>query len=361
MAAIDVPFLRLCNSGLLYHQFESPAAVIEHMGAIQAQDFAAAKWGIGLRMKKSTDAVVDKGFNDSHFLRTHILRPTWHFVLPEDIRWMQVLTAPHVKRILANMDKKYAITEEIVLRSQVVIQDALHGKQFLTRKQLAANLEKNRIPTHEQRLNHLLMHAELDGLICSGPQQGKQFTFALLEEIVPKAKPLDREESVAKLALKYFTGHGPAQLKDFAWWSGLTIRDAREGLSLIEPALTHHSINGQDYLSLSNSAVTRQDAPSHAGNLVFLLSLYDEYIIGYKDRSDLGDAQDIARFLSTGSVLRSVIIVGGKLIGSWKRVLKKTTINIQLNPFRPLDTLEQESVAEAARFYGEFMGKNVIL
>ena len=227
MKDLDILHLRLRNTGLSASPFKTPEDAVAHLGAVQAQDFAAAKWAVGMRMQKATDENVEKSFNESKFLRTHVMRPTWHFVLPEDIRWMLELTGPRVKRILAPYDQKLEITKEVLSKSQVVIEKALEGKKNLTRAELADHLEKKMLPARGQRLAHILAYAELNALICSGPRKGKQFTYALLEEIVPKRKKLSREEALAKLALKYFTSHGPAQNRDFAWWSGLSCKGCR--------------------------------------------------------------------------------------------------------------------------------------
>ena len=161
------------------------------------------------------------------------MRPTWHFVVPEDIRWMLELTAPRVKTVLAHYNRKLELDDALFAKSNAAIIKALQGHTYLTRQELKTILTNIGIETNVQRLAHIIMWAELDGLICSGPRRGKQFTYALMEESVRKAKKLNREQALAKLALNYFTSHGPAQLKDFSWWSGLAVKDARDALDLI--------------------------------------------------------------------------------------------------------------------------------
>ena len=170
MIAQEIPKLRLLNTGLISSPFQSPDEVVSHLGAVQAQDFAAAKWSVGLRMQKATDTIVERAFNEGKFLRIHVMRPTWHFVMPEDIRWMIELTSPRVKKILIPYDRKLGITEDIVSKSQAVIAEALKGKNYLTRAELADYLEKNEIPVRGQRLAHVLYYSELNALICSGPR-----------------------------------------------------------------------------------------------------------------------------------------------------------------------------------------------
>ena len=357
---IDLPHLRLLNTGLIGSPFQSPEEVVAHLGAVQAQDFAAAKWSVGLRMQKATDTIVERAFNEGKFLRTHVMRPTWHFVMPEDIRWMQELTSSRVKKILIPYDRKLGITEELVTKSQELIVEALKGKNFLTRANLAAYLKNNGVSAHGQILAHLLYYSELNAIICSGPKQGKQLTYGLLEEIAPKAKKLNKEEALAKLALRYFTSHGPAQIGDFAWWSGLPVKDVNEGLDLVESKLSHATLNGKTYWFPQN----RQYLPNGQAipdKQAFLLSVYDEYSIAYKDRSDISEKRDIEKMLSMGNALTAVIILDGKVAGTWKRVLLKDTVEIKLNPFKKFNTTEQKSVREAAKRYGDFLEKEIIV
>ena len=355
---MNIAQLRLLNTGLSSHLFRCPDEVVSHLGAVQAQDFAAAKWSVGVRMQKATDDFIERAFNEGKFLRTHVMRPTWHFVMPEDIRWMQELTSSRVKKILLPYDRKLDINEDIVSKSQAVIAEALKGKNYLTRTELADYLEINKIHALGQRLAHILYYSELNALICSGPRRGKQFTYGLLEEIVPKAKKLNKEEALTKLALKYFSSHGPAQIGDFAWWSGLSAKDANEGLELVKSKLTQTTVNGKNYWFPSNIEVPSQHL---ADNQAFLLSVYDEYSIAYKDRSDISEKRDIERMISRGNALTAVIILGGKVVGTWKRVLKEDNVEIKLNPFKKLTEIEQKSVEKAAKRYGEFLGKKAIV
>jgi hypothetical protein len=361
MKDLDILHLRLCNTGLSTSPFKIPEDAVAHLGAVQAQDFAAAKWAVGMRLQKATDENVEKSFNESKFLRTHVMRPTWHFVLPEDIRWMLELTGPRVKRILAPYDQKLEITKEVLSKSHAVIEKSLEGKKNLTRAELADHLEKKMLPARGQKLAHILAYAELNALICSGPRKGKQFTYALLEEIVPKQRKLTREEALAKLALKYFTSHGPAQNRDFAWWSGLPSKAADEGINLIHPKLTQISFNEKTYWF---SPETKEDEGFDLSTLnltqqAFLLSIYDEYTIAYKDRGDISEKRDIERMISMGNALTAVIILDGKAVGTWKRVLKEDSVEIKLNPFKKLAEDKLMLMKKAAENYGKFLNKDV--
>jgi hypothetical protein len=284
--------------------------------------------------------------------------------MPEDIRWMLELTSPRVKKILAPYDRQLGITDEVVAKSQKLIAEALKGKNFLNRAELAEHLKNNGISALGQKLAHLLYYSEQNALICSGPRRGKQFTYGLLEEIVPKAKNLNKEAALAKLALKYFVSHGPAQVGDFAWWSGLPAKDANEGLGLVKSKLTHTTVNGKAYWFLSNiEARSHHSSNSHVvpEKQAFLLSVYDEYSIAYKDRSDTSEKQDIERMLAMGNALTAVIILDGKVAGTWKRILNKDTVEIKLNPFKKLTKIEENSVKKAAKRYSDFLEKKIIV
>jgi len=356
MNTSEILKLRLHNSGLSHSPFKSAADAVSHLGAVQAQNFVAAKWALGLRIKNSTDEDIEKAFNEGTILRTHVMRPTWHFVVPEDIRWMLELTAPRVKALLAHYNRKLELDDALFARSNVAIARVLQGHTYLTRQELKTVLTNTGIETSVQRLAHIIMWAELDGLICSGPRRGKQFTYALLEERVVKAKKLSREQALAKLALNYFTSHGPAQLKDFSWWSGLAVKDARDALDLIKSKLEQATLDGKTYWFSTHTNVTTPKSPS-----AFLLSIYDEYTIAYKDRGDISEARDIERMISMGNALTAVIILNGKVAGTWDKALNKNTVEIRLNPFRELNDDEQEALESEVTRYGKFVGIPAVL
>lgn len=356
MNASEIPNLRLHNSGLSHSPFKSAADAVSHLGAVQAQDFAAAKWALGLRIKNSTDEDIEKAFNEGAILRTHVLRPTWHFVVPEDIRWMLELTAPRVKKLLAHYNRKLELNDTLFAKSNTAIVKALQGHTYLTRKELKTKLANIGIETNVQRLAHVIVWAELDGLICSGPRRGRQFTYALMDERVAKAKDLSREQALAKLALNYFTSHGPAQLVDFSWWSGLAAKDARDALDSIKSKLKQAKLGDKTYWFSDRIKVTAPRSP-----FALLLSIYDEYTIAYKDRGDISDARDIERMISMGNSFSSVIILNGRVAGSWNRALKENTVEIRLNPFRKFNNDEQKALELEVARYGRFVGIPTVL
>jgi hypothetical protein len=356
MKPSDILKLRLSNTGLTTSPFKNVAEAVSHLGAVQAQDFSAAKWGIGLRIKNSTDEMIEMAFNEGAILRTHVMRPTWHFVLPENIRWMLDLTAARVKTLLGHYNRKLNLDDSLLTKSNDAIVRALQKQRYLTRQELKTVLEEIGIRTDAQRLAHIIVWAELDALICSGPRSGKQFTYALLDERVPKFKKVVREEALSKLALTYFVSHGPAQLTDFSWWSGLSMKDARNALDSIQPELEQIARDSKTYWFSPRVKMESSKLRS-----TFLLSIYDEYTIAYKDRSDLGEARDTERMLSMGNALTAVIILKGKVAGTWKKRSAKKRIEITLQPFRKLiRTQWQELRSEVARFE-KFTGTPAVL
>lgn len=355
MNTSDIVSLRLQNQYLAQPTFQKVSDVVKHLGAIQAQDYPAAKWALGLRMSSATDANIEAAYNNGEILRTHVMRPTWHFVMPQDIRWMLELTAPQVKKLLAHYDPKLEITGKLLLQAYKIISDALQGHNYLTRIEIAEQLGRHNIIVHGQRLGHIVMHAEIDGLICSGPRKGKQFSYALIAERAPNAKKLSREESLATLAAKYFTSHGPAQLKDFAWWSGLTMKDATEGLHLIKDQLLNETIDEKTYWFFPTQKVIRQPSPT-----AYLLSIYDEYTIAYKDRSALGGERYVEQFISMGNALTAVIILDGLIVGTWKRSLKKNSVEIKLSLLKKITQAEYKAIEQAAELYRIFLGMDAV-
>jgi hypothetical protein len=342
---------RLHNQHLSQNKFNQADDVVRCLGAVQAQDFAGAKWAIGLRSDGLTDPDVERAFNDGSILRTHMLRPTWHFVAPEDIRWILTLTAPRVRAQIAFMDRQLELDKSLFKKSSDVLIKALQSGKQLTRAELEPAYQKARIPAEGQRLGHLLMHAELDGLICSGPRRGKQFTYALLEEWVPPARAMTREESLAELVKRYFLTRGPATLKDFAWWSGLTVADARNGLESVESQFVSDIMDGQTYWF----AETEKPIQSST-NTAHLLPNYDEYFIGFKDRSAINRVAGLAGIKKDDpALLANVIILDGQVIGGWRRTLNKDSVLVEASLIAKLTKKGEQALEQAAEQFGAFL------
>lgn len=335
MSKSDIVSERLHNQRLSSGQFEKPADVVRWFGAVQAQDFNAAKWALGLRMRAATNAIVEEAFNRGEIVRTHILRPTWHFVAPEDIRWLLELTAPRVNLRCGSAYRRYELDAAVCKRTNRIITKALKGGKHLTRAELKAKLNRAGIAADDTvRMGHILIRAEQDGVVCSGPVRGKQFTYALLEERVASGKKLGRDEALAELTRRYFSSHGPATLADFVWWSGLTTDDARRGIALADRQLEETRI---------------EKIGAH------LLPAYDEYTVAYKNR-EIVFHPDAASELTTWGVLGPVVVVNGRIIGTWKSILNKNSVKIAVNSFKALKKPEKQAIIEAAETYAAFLG-----
>jgi Winged helix DNA-binding domain len=351
MINLDIAHRRLHNQHITRRTLETPQALVEWLGAVQAQDFAAAKWALGLRLQGVTDDDMEQAFIDGAILRTHVMRPTWHFVSPADIRWLLALTAPHIRAASAYYNRKLELDDAVFRRTNAVLANALQGGKQLTRDELASALQQAGIATDgEQRVTHIMMRAELDGVICSGARRGKQFTYALLAERAPQARTLDRDEALAELTTRYFTSHGPATIQDFVWWSGLTVADARAGLAMVTSHLLHETIGGQTYWFPPSTPPAQDLAPT-----AYLLPNYDEYTVGYTDRSAIFDALHTNKLDPRSGLLTNTMVLDGQVVGTWKRTFKKNTVVIEANPFVPLSDTETCTFVAPANRYGEFL------
>src|SRR5688572_17358389 len=289
MTNAEIIRYRLTNQQIADTNFKRPQQIVEWMIAMQAQEYAMAKWAIGLRLPGSVDDDIEKAFTNGEILRTHLMRPTWHFVAPSDIRWLLALTAPRVHAVNAFMYRQSELDTKLFKRSNDAIEKALSGEKQLTREQLKKALEQKKIKADGFRLAYVLMKAELDGIICSGARQGKQITYSLLEERVAPAIAVQRKEALAIFTQRYFASRGPATIKDFTTWSGLTVADAKEGVAMLPSNFIKEKINEQEYYFIpSNVSINNKIQTT------FLMPDYDEYGMGYKDRSVLLVSKDDA-------------------------------------------------------------------
>lgn len=357
MNTLEIAHQRLQNQRMIGSSFKSPSEVVHWLGAVQAQDFAGSKWSLGLRIPNSRETLINKSFQEGSILRTHLLRPTWHFVTPADIRWLLALSAPRVHAVNAFMYRKVELDEKVYKKTNAIMEKALRDGKQLTRDELRDAFTKAGIKTEgEQRMTYIMMQAELDGLICSGPRKGKQFTYMLLEERVPQAKKPAREEALALLATRYITSRGPVTVQDFARWSGLTVSDAKRGIESVKSQFQNETISDQTYWFPENQKPVKIKAP-----LIHLLSIFDEYISGYKDRSAMGSEEFSEKLKAMGNALTYIIILNGQVIGTWKRILEKKTVIILADLFIPLKKDQKEALRQTAERYGEFLGLEAIL
>jgi hypothetical protein len=324
---------------------------VRAQGAVQAQDYPSAKWALALRCSGATDSVVEQAITDGRIVRTHVLRPTWHFVDPSDIRWMLRLTAQRVIARMAPYSRQLELDADTFRRSNAAVTRALRDGRQVTRKELDDVLKRERIRTETPRLAHLLMRAELDGIACSGARRGKQFTYSLLEERIPSAPSMDRDEALLELTRRYFSTRGPATAQDFAWWSGLTVGDAKRGIDIAGAELQREEIDGTSYWLTESVVLPGGVRTAH------LLPNYDEYFIGYRDRGAILELVRAGKPKATLSGLTAhVIAVDGQIVGGWKRALKRNGVAVELNPVIPLNGSQRKAISIAVERYGAFLG-----
>jgi len=341
----EICALRLANQHLLRQTARTASEVVAALGAIQAQDYAGAKWGIAQRTTGVTEIEVEGAISDAQILRTHILRPTWHFVSPADIRWMLALSAPRIRKLAAHYDRRLGIDDDVRRRTRLIVAKALRDRRHLTRAELAQALTKGGVRADgTQRLAHLMIHAELDGLICSGARRGKQFTYALVEERVEASPELKRDEALYKLATRYFRTRGPATESDFAWWSGLTKADAKKAVNLVA-GIESLTVDGQKFWLLP-------PPPPEKTQTLRLLSKYDEYLVSYADRGAMQTRVNPAAVGETFDFLGSdVIVSGGQIVGRWKKATTKNHVVVTPQTLTRITSDERARIwCEAERF-----------
>jgi hypothetical protein len=342
---------RLHNQRLLANPLRRPEDVVAWFGAMQAQEFEPAKWGIALRLAaaRGVAATIQRAFDAGRILRTHVMRPTWHFVAAADIRWLLELTAPHVHRTMAIYNRRMELDARILNRGTAIVERALGDGGCLTRAELAERLARAGIPIRTQRLAHLMIHAELEAVVCSGPRRDNRMTYALVAERSPKARRLPRDEALAILCRRFLRSHGPATVRDFSWWSGLPAGDARRGIEIVRAVCD--DVDGVKYWR-TPSAPARLARATRA----HLLPIYDEYIVAYRDREMVPHGPALQR--GGGWVtFRNALIVDGQVAGTWgvKRGAKRTDVTIA--PMRRFDAKEQDALTAARRRYQSFLSQ----
>lgn len=347
----SIAFERLHNLHLFGNPVDSPEGAVRSLVAVQAQDYAGAKWGLAERSRAS-DAAIEDAFHDGRILRTHLLRPTWHFVVPEDIRWLLSLSKARVLAASTAQFRKLELDDSVFKRTIKVFQKALKGQNFLDRDALRVVLEKAGVATRgDLRMSYILMQAEIEAVICSGPRMGKQFTYALLDERASNARVLSTDEALAELTQRFFATRGPATVQDFAKWSWLTLTACRKGIATCGAHLEERNIDGVSHWSLPSSTIATRDKP-----VAHLLSIYDECFSSYKDRSSTMRPGDGEKLVAISNALTGVVLVDGAIVGTWKRIQRKQTFAVDVSLLRKLLVREKQSVIETAERLAEFNG-----
>lgn len=344
---------RLYCQSLSASLWDEPDELVTWFGAMQAQDFPGSLWALSQRLGGISQSTLEQFFNEGKILRTHILRPTWHLVAPSDIHWMLELTGPRVKVRMSTYHQALGLDDDLFERSKAIIVQALVGHTYLTRKELGEVLVENGVIWKENGLAHIVAMAELDAVICSGPKKNKVHTYALLSERVQGAKRLSHEQALAELTKRYFQSHGPAQIGDLVWWSGLLTSEAKRGIEL-QSSLVSEVVGGKEYFFFDGPF----EQPKQS---VFLLPNYDEYTVAFRDRGILAENVDRSKLDSRqNSLFNNVIVIAGKVEGIWRRVMKSKGVEVETRLFRELSKGEKEELHHVLEGYARFLGVGLV-
>lgn len=345
--------IRLLNQQLLNPLFSSPKELVSWMGAMQAQNYPMVKWAVGMRLKSAKNQTVEEALRKGEILRTHVMRPTWHLVAAEDIRWMLKLSAQRIISANDSYAKGYdlEISEELYMKSYHLLEKILCGQKSLTRQEIADHFNRSGIQVDTHRMTRFMSRAEQVGIVCSGEDKGGKCTYALLEERVAPVPEITKDEALARLARSYFQSHAPAVLQDFIWWSGFPISEARQAIYLIESELTSEQWNGQTWY-VHNACRTR----GKVTGCLHLLPSYDEYLLGYKDRTGVLPKEHYPKAFTNNGLFYPVILHEGQVIGNWNKSARKGGKQIEHTCFRLHDCLNEVVLTQEKERYIRFLG-----
>jgi hypothetical protein len=351
MTAHDFPRLRLLNQQLAGSRRADAAEVVGALGAVQGQDYGAALWAIGARVPGLTEAALEQAIAERKIIRTWPMRGTAHFIAADDVRWMLELLATRVMAGTKRRREELELDDAIFARCRKVIKKALKGGGRITRPAFLGLLEREGISTKGGRNYHIPFHLAMEGLLCFGPREGKQHTFVLLDEWLPATRILKGEAALGEIALRYFTSHGPATLKDFIWWTGLKAAEARLAIEAAAPKLAKIAMENTDYWMPPTPVAANCEIPR-----AHLLPGFDEYLLGYTNRTAVLDPRHTPKIIpGNNGVFMPMLVLDGRIVGTWKRAVKKKAVVVKLLPFAKLKKGDQDAIAAAAELYGKFI------
>jgi hypothetical protein len=352
----EISHYRLVSQKLYKTTSCTPQEIVRHLGAMQAQDYSMAKWAIGSRCNAS-EKEIEEAINSAQIIRTHILRPTWHFVAADDIYWMLDISAPQVKRFTISAGKKYGFDIKKLYQINAEIEKMLNGNNHMTRDEIMQELNIKKTSSADFLSAAIMMNAELDGLVCNGRMKGKQITYALLEERVTKPKTkLTKEEGLAKLAKRYFESHGPATLLDFSWWSGFSPTICKSSINAIELQLNSIDIENQTYWfgkDISGETNFRES--------VHFLPAFDEILISYKTREASILLEHQSKAFTNNGIFKPIILENGKVIGTWKRTIKKDHAKIETQFFNETENHKKAILFEGTKAFENYLETKILI
>jgi hypothetical protein len=350
----DISAIRLTSQQITSSAAGSPSEVVARLLAMQAQDYRGALWSIGLRLPGSAVAEVERAIVNRTIVRTWPMRRTLHFVAANDARWMLRLLTPRAIKGMAGRLAQLEIDDAVLARSRRALEKALLEHSLLTRDEMYDVLGRAKIPSANQRGIHIISRLSQEGLLCFGPHRGSAPTFALLDEWIPPSRDRDRDEALAELTARYFRGHGPATVRDFAWWCGITLGDARTGVTMSSAELAEERVGEKTYI-VSRAAGEVSVAAKRRARGLYLLPGFDEYMLGYSDRSVALDPAHANRIVpGNNGMFMPTIVARGRVIGTWRAVASRHGVSVAPFPFTPLSASDAGSFAAAANRYRGF-------
>lgn len=358
MNTTDLLNIRLHNQLLSIHNIKEPHEIVAWMGAMQSQSLELAKWAIGVRLDNKNVRDIDEALSTGKVIRTHILRPTWHFVSAEDIHWMFDLSNPRLKPIYKSYARMRQIDEKLIYNTIPVLVKILEGNKHLTKQEITDVLVTKDIVFDINVLNQVINYAEMEGLVVNGEIRGKQQTFTLLEELVPRKQLLHKEEALERLARKYFTSHAPATIQDFVWWSGLSLTECKQAIEFVKHDFICETINGRSFWMKNDIKIPPTNKDS-----TLLLPPFDEFVVSYKDRSEIIEENHYGKVMTKNGLFSPTIMLNGRIVGSWKKTVQKKATKVQLSFFekapKKLHNIFESEIMRVEKFFTDlFSQKN---
>jgi hypothetical protein len=364
----EIARLRLRNQRVTGALLASPAEAVGWLGCVQAQEYPLAKWSVAMRVVGGRDGSVhdtgvDQALARGEILRTHILRPTWHFVAPRDIRWIMRLTGPRVLSGSAARIRFLELDDSQLARSQDVMRRALEGGKQLTRPELQAEISRAGLNADGSRAAYMFMAAEMTCLVASGAPRGGKQTYALLDEFAPPGPrdvaPFDRDAALAELTLRYFTSHGPATVADFGWWSGIGARETQRGILANGTDMERLEVDREEFWWAGDQGGSADSPPSPA---VYLMQAYDEYVVAYRSpRTPINLDGLAADGVLGGLPFAHTIVSDTQVVGYWRRLTAGGGFRIEVQLLRALSTAESAALELEVERYAAFVERPVSL
>jgi hypothetical protein len=353
----DVVRLRLLAHWLVERHSRSAVDVVERMLATQAQDFLAGKWAIGIRSPGLSSADVDASINSGAIVRSWPMRGTLHFVPPADLNWILQLTTPRRLSGTKTRQGQLGLDDAVIEASRVIAIDLLAGGRELSRAEFLQALEDNGISTAKQRGYHLIWHLAQSGTLCWGRIRGTAQVLVLMDEWVPHPRRLERDEALGEFLVRYLRGHGPATIKDFAWWSQLTLADVRTGLAVAGDRVVELAVDGHMMYVEATSDVGELGSRIRQRSPVLTLGGFDEYLLGYRDRSFTVDDDLLARVVpGKNGIFLPIMVSNGRVTGTWRRLMKGHSITVESQPFAAFPDSMAADFARSIDQYARFLG-----